>query len=77
MGELFVLDVEDFTDETAGCADFAGIEGVIPALGADEINVFAHFLASLWFLDSLKDRIALSLRYLILLQNLIGAGEIP
>lgn len=49
MGELFVLDVEDFADETAGCADFAGFEGVIPAFGADKIDIFAHSLTSLWF----------------------------
>jgi hypothetical protein len=42
VGEFFVLDVEDFADETAGCADFAGFEGVVPAFGTDKINIFAH-----------------------------------
>jgi hypothetical protein len=47
MGKFFVLDVEDFADETACCTDFAGFEGVVSAFRADEIDIFAHFLASL------------------------------
>jgi hypothetical protein len=43
MGEFFVLDVKDFADETAGRTDFAGFEGVVPAFGADKIDIFAHF----------------------------------
>ena len=69
MSEFFILDIEDFTDEAACCADLADIVWVVSAFGADETNVFAHFLASLLTLDSLKDSIALFLRYLMLLQN--------
>jgi hypothetical protein len=45
VGEFFVLDVEDFADETACGTDFAGFVGVVPAFGADEINIFAHFFS--------------------------------
>jgi hypothetical protein len=47
VGEFFVLDVEDFADEAACCTDLPDIVGGVSAFGADEIDVFAHFLASL------------------------------
>ena len=43
VGEFFVLDIEDFANEAAGCSDFAEIVSGVPAFGADEINIFAHF----------------------------------
>lgn len=46
MSEFFILDVEDFADEAACGADLADIAGVVSAFRADEVNIFAHFLAS-------------------------------
>ena len=47
VGEFFVLDIEDFADEAAGCTDLADIVSGVSAFRADEINIFAHFFASL------------------------------
>ena len=42
VGEFLVLDVEEFADCAAGCADFAGFVGGVAAFGADVVNFFAH-----------------------------------
>jgi hypothetical protein len=54
VGEFFVLDIKKFAEEAASCADLADIAGVVSAFGADEINIFAHFSASLLFLIVLR-----------------------
>ncbi|AKB75386.1 hypothetical protein MSLAZ_2125 [Methanosarcina lacustris Z-7289] len=54
VGEFLILDVEDFTDEAAGCSDFAEIVSGVPAFGADEINIFAHFFCLTMYFSSLK-----------------------
>lgn len=70
MGESLVLDIEDFAEKAACGADLAGFVGGISAFGADEMNIFTHFMASLFFfLDNLKGGIPLVLRYLMVLQG--------
>lgn len=49
MGKSFVLDIEDFAEKAACSADLAGFVGGISAFGADEMNLFTHFMASLFF----------------------------
>ncbi len=46
MGEFFVLDIEKFAEKAAYGADLADFIGSVSAFGADEINIFTHFVAS-------------------------------
>jgi len=48
MGESLVLDIEKFAEKTACSADLACFVGSVSAFGADEMNIFTHFMASLF-----------------------------
>jgi hypothetical protein len=49
VGEFLVLDIKEFAEKAACGADLAGFAGGVPAFGAGKVNVFAHFVVSLWF----------------------------
>lgn len=49
MSKPFVLDIEEFAEKAACGTDLACFVGSISAFGADEMNIFTHFMASLFF----------------------------
>jgi hypothetical protein len=64
MGEFFVLDIEKFAEKTACGADLANFIGSVSAFGADEINIFTHFVAS-YFCNSISDYIKVEMPLLL------------
>jgi len=48
MGESLVLDVEEFAEKAACGADLACFVGGISAFRADKMNIFTHFMASVF-----------------------------
>ena len=54
VGEFLVLDVEEFADCAAGCADFAGFVGGVAAFGADEVYFIAHSESPFYYTCSVQ-----------------------
>lgn len=49
MGESLVLDIEEFAEKAACGADLVDFVGSVSAFGAGEMNIFTHFVASIFF----------------------------